>query len=102
MVIERYLRGSRTRAKRIISSKKLTMTTELIEAVEQYQADMLHPRLKRSYGFWPGQVAEVDYPAPSPTSKRLGTTGAATMDLGLTRLGKCPDLGRRVRVGDPI
>lgn len=63
------------------------MTTELIEAVEQYQADMLHPRLKRSYGFWPGQVAEVDYPAPSPTSRGLAPLGQqrwiwALLDLG--------------------
>ncbi|KAK9530194.1 hypothetical protein VZT92_011714 [Zoarces viviparus] len=43
--MDRYLRGLLYEAKRIISHQKLTTATELVEAVEQYQAasDMLRP-----------------------------------------------------------
>ncbi|XP_075949073.1 uncharacterized protein LOC142951429 [Anarhichas minor] len=48
LVMDRYLRGLPYEAKRVISHQKLTTATELVEAVEQYQAasDMLRPPRK--------------------------------------------------------
>lgn len=57
LVMDRYIRALPYDAKKVISHQKLTTATELVEAVEQYQAasDMLHPTCKEPIASVPVQ-----------------------------------------------